>query len=271
MTELSFMPIIESESSVLINDIDEKTLEFNRKNIELLSKFIKRVDRDEATNLDLFCYIECGSQSSAFRKKCRGVAFDADKQIASGLSYTHEYTEFNNLTDIKENIVPILSNCSFFDAYEGSLVRIFYHKRWYLSTNRKLDAFKSKWVSKESFGSIFKAAIENEYENNERLKNISSFDKEKDNAIEKFQELLDKDKQYMFLLLRNDENRIVCSPTNKPTVYHVGTFLDSELSIDDDIYIPYPKKHNFSDITQLFEYVRNVDYNILQGIINRCT
>lgn len=268
MTEINFMPIIESDKSVLI--IDENNLQFNRKNIELLNKVIKHVDRDDTTNIDLFCYSECGPSSSIFRQQCRGVAFDNDTQVANGLSYTHEYTELNNIKDIHQNISPILSNCSVFDSYEGSLIRMFHHRdKWYTSTNRKLDAFKSKWVSKESFGSILKTALENEFQNNERLKTISggTFNKENDNAIEKFQLLLDKNKQYMFLLLRNDENRIVCSSTNIPTVYHVGTFENSELNMDNDIYIPYPKRHDFSNINELFEYVRNIDYTKIQGVI----
>ena len=232
MTELNFMPIIESDKSVLI--IDENNLQFNRKNIELLHKVIKRVDRDDINNLDLFCYFECGPTSSVFRQQCRGVAFENDTQVANGLSYTYEYTELNNMNDINNYISPILSNCSVFDSYEGSLIRMFHHRdKWYTSTNRKLDAFNSKWASKESFGAFFQKALENEYKDNEELRNIIPLSNS-ENIITNFEKILNKKKQYMFLLLHDDENRIVCDPPIYPKIYHVGTFIDSVNIIEDD-------------------------------------
>jgi hypothetical protein len=125
--------------------------------------------------------------------------------------------------------------------------------KWYLSTNRKLDAFRSKWASKESFGSFFKKALEYEFENNERLRSSVDYNPEKDDAIERFQSVLDTSKQYMFLLLNNNENRIVCSVQEKPTIFHVGTFVNFELKMDEDVYLSYPKKHDFIDIDELFD------------------
>ena len=270
-------PIMESELSTSLTDdissstpdIDESKLEFNRKNIESLNKYIRLVDSNEETGLDLFCYIHCESTDSDIRKQCRGVVFHHDELVMKGFPYTMEYTEQDNLDEINNNIVSIFDNCSFYDAYEGSLIRMFFFKdKWYLSTNRKLDAFKSKWASKESFGSFFKKALEIEFENNERLRNAIPFDISKDDVIERFQSILDKDKQYMFLLMNNNENRIVCSAPEKPTVYHVGTFVDYKLSMEEDIYLNYPRKHNFENIEQLLAYVRNdSDYTKIQGVI----
>jgi hypothetical protein len=35
----------------------------------------------------------------------------------------------------------------------------------------------------------------------------------------------------------------------------------------EDVFIPYPKKHNFTDIKELYKYVDNVNYKDLQGVI----
>ena len=262
--------MLESELSTSNNDmiIDEYSMEFNRSNIELLNKVIKHVDKDEQTGLDLFCYIHCEPSDSDIRKKCRGVVFDNNKLVMKGFPYTIEYTKINNQQEINDNIVSIFNECSFYDAYEGSLIRMFhYNDKWFLSTNRKFDAFKSKWASKESFGSFFKKALENEYKNNVKFRSTFDFNPEVDDIIERFQSVLDKKKQYMFLLLNSPENRIVSSAYENPTFFHVGTFIDMELDMSDDLSIPYPKEHKFSDINDLYDYVEMMDYKKHQGII----
>ena len=71
----------------------------------------------------------------------------------------------------------------------------------------------------------------------------------------------------MFLIKNSDENRIVCSSPEKPTVFHVGTFVDGKLSFDEDIKIPYPNRFTFSTIDQLIDHVNNIDVRELHGVI----
>lgn len=282
MSELTIsMPITKSDIPTSIKDdttsndvstqVDESSLEFNRKNIESLPKVIKQVDSDETTGLDLFCYIHCDQNDSQIRKQCRGVVFKGEDLIMKGFPYNIDYTENDNQAEINQNIVSVFDKCSFYDAYEGSLIRMFYYgDKWFLSTNRKLDAFRSKWATKESFGSFFKKALESEYEINERLRNAihENTDVESgDCIITKFQSILDKSKQYMFLLLNNSENRIVCTAPERPTVLHVGTFDDFELLTDIDIYLKHPKKLEFKNIDDLYKYTNEINYRELQGVI----
>ena len=256
------------ETQEVSPDIDYSSLEFNRKNIELLNKNIRLVDSDPSTGLDLFCYIKCNDSDPEIFKQSRGVVFHGEDVVMRGFPYTIEYTEKDNEKEINDNVISIFDKCVFYDSYEGSLIRMFhYGGKWYLSTNRKLDAFRSKWASRESFGSFFQKALEYEVENNERLRDALNFDKETDNIIEKFQGILDTSKQYMFLLLNNAENRIVCDAPEHPTVFHVGTFINFELSMDEDVYIPHPRKHEFANIGELNSYVKEVDYKVLQGVI----
>lgn len=282
MSELTIsMPITKSDIPTSIKDdttsndvstqVDESSLDFNRKNIESLPKIIKHVDSDETTGLDLFCYIHCDKNDSQIRKQCRGVVFKGENLIMKGFPYNIDYTENENQTEINENILSVFDKCSFYDAYEGSLIRMFYYgDKWFLTTNRKLDAFRSKWAAKESFGSFFKKALESEYENNERLRNAinENTDVEIDDCIiTKFQSILDKTKQYMFLLLNNSENRIVCTAPERPTVLHVGTFVDFELLTDIDIYLKHPLKLDFKNIDDLYKYTNEINYRELQGVI----
>ena len=243
--------------------------EFTRENIEK-NKQIKLVDSDVEAGLDLFSYIHCESTDSELLKRCRGVVFKGDQVVMKGFPYTYELNEEDNVPEIREKID--MENCSFYDSHEGSVIRMFYFNgKWYLSTNRKLDAFRSKWASKDSFGSFFKKALQYEFENNEKLiEKIGEYNKETDieNVINIFADkCLDQNKQYMFLLLNNKENRIVCNQSETPTIFHVGTFIDGNLSMDENVGIQYPQRHYFKTIEDLLHYVYNVDYKKLQGVI----
>ena len=250
------------EQQVLTPDIS--TNEFSRKLVDSMNKQVRLVDSDNG--LDLFCYIKCDSTDSDVLKKCRGVVFNGDKVVMNGFPYTYEYTEEDEKS-IYENIEPIFDKCSFYDSYEGSLIRMFHFGgKWYTSTNRKLNANKSKWSSSESFGHYFKVALEFQVQNNEKLSSSLSVDETQD-ILERFQSTLNTNYQYMFLLLNNEQNRIVCDAPQTPTIFHVGTFIDGILSMNEDINIPYPRKHHFSKMSELYDYVNSVNIYRTQGVI----
>ena len=110
-------------------------------------------------------------------------------------------------------------------------------------------------------------------ETNEEFKNIL-FNKEKiiseENILDIFCEsILDKSKQYMFILLNNDENRIVSDPPENPTFYHVGTFINGELSMEkqDGLHVPFTNRLNFNNMDEVYDYINEVDYKKTQGLI----
>lgn len=133
------------------------------------------------------------------------------------------------------------------------------------TTHHKLNAFRSKWASKDSFGTCFKRALETEVENNKLLRD--SIPDNGDGLLERFQSTLDITKKYMFLIRPTEENRIVCVPPSKPTFYHVGTFVNDQLVMNENINIPYPPRHNFSSMYDLFNYVKKIDIRNTQGVI----
>ena len=239
------------------------SIEFNRANVEALGNKIRLVDSDEENKLDLFCYVKCSMTDSELLKQCRGVVFNGDKIVMKAFPYAPEY----NHTEV-EAISKLLSDFkehSFYEAHEGALVRVFnFNGKWYVSTHRKLNAFKSKWASRESFGTLFKKGLESEYDRNPDFK---AFLSEGENILDKFQNSLDKNKQYMFLICNNKDNRIVCSPPENPTVYHVGTFVDGKLVMDIDVKIPGPAKLSFTGTEDLLDFVKELDYKKLQGVI----
>lgn len=250
---------------------DMSSMDLSRKNIELISNYVKLVDSDAESGLDLFCYLNCKREDPEFLKNCRGLVFNKEELILNSFPYTMEYTEDEHDL-VSKDIDNVFDQSLFYKSYEGCLIRIFnFNNKWFISTNKKFDAFRSKWASKQSYGHFFREALKEQFSNNERLIkniNLSLLNDDMNNVIEVFCEsILEKDKQYMFLLLNNSENRIVCSEPEKPTVYHVGTFINNILSMDEDIYIPYPDKLEFKNIEEVYDYVDGIDHNKMQGVI----
>jgi hypothetical protein len=93
------------------------------------------------------------------------------------------------------------------------------------------------------------------------------FDPETDDLIGDPSQFWIRINEYMFLLLNSSDNRIVSSAPDNPTFFHAGTFINMELDMTDDISLPSARRHEFSDINELYEHVSNMDYNKYQGII----
>lgn len=238
------------------------------------SKLTERVtvyDKDEETGLELFCYNKCSKEDDEMIKQCRGVIFYKDQLVARSFPYTEEFvvTETNTET-LKSHFNTFSENkYSVYDAHEGALIRIFnFEGKWYLSTHRKLDAFNSKWSSKDSFGDSFALALESELTKNEQLKNALPSVTECETVVNRFTSILRPEKQYMFLIKNNKENRIVCYPPETPTIYHVATMTNDTIDTDDNTtYLPNPAKHFFNNVDDMLTYVKTLDHYKLQGII----
>lgn len=238
-------------------------LEFNRANVESLGNHIHLVDSDEESKLDMFCYVKCGEEDSDLLKQCRGVVFHGNDIVMKAFPYTSEYGH----TDVEDINIRLCNfdDWSFYEAHEGALVRMFnFDGKWYVSTHRKLNAFRSKWASRESFGTSFKNALSAEEEHNPVFKSALP---DGDNILDRFQSTLDVTKQYMFLIRNTKDNRIVCNAPDRATVYHVGTFVDGQLVFDENVNIPVPAKHTFLNTDELLDYVEKMSYKDLQGVI----
>lgn len=225
---------------------------------------IKMTDSNE--DLQLFHYINCDNTSPDLIKNARGLIFDKDSLVVKSFPYTPEYLHTDDDID---NIVDDISNYDIFNSIEGALIRLFCHNdKWYVSTHRKLNAFKTKWSRKESFGNLFILALLEEMNNNESFKLAMKCETTNQNDIlENFKNLLDKNKQYMFLLKNTDDNCIVCY-NNEHKVYHVGSIVDSKIIFDDNLYdIQYPTRLNFENTDELREYVDKINFEKYPGVI----
>ena len=237
---------------------------------------------DSDSELAMFSYANCTAEDTIQTKQSRGVIFNGDKLLAPSFGWTAEYTQ-NDKALVETLIKNGGDNVKVFDSHEGCLLRLFFHKKWYLVTHRRLDACKSRWSSTDYWGEMFKTALTMDYD--------------------KFVDSLDKTMIYFFVIRNNSENRIVCAPPEQSTVYHVGTMVpnvvqetsdqemsdqetsDQEMSdqetsdqetsdqetwttvFDVDIGVATPREHIDTNIDTLISYVEKNGYNFIQGVI----
>ncbi len=252
---------------------------------------IKQFDYDPDHKFALYCYTDCVDDSPLPVKNTRGVIIrketlegepvGTDTIVMDSLTYTREYVP----DELQNSLTMDKTNMRFFVALEGTLLRVFNSRtenkegestlanvvsKWFLSTHRKLDAFRSRWASKESFGSLFESTI----------KSMTGF------TLEEFYDRLNPEYQYIFLLLNNNDNKIVCNPPSEPTILHVGTFIDGKFITPSTITketsseienalscnsrlndIPGCTELHFTSVEEIEVYVRNCDWTKMQGVI----
>jgi hypothetical protein len=244
--------------------------------INSLTPFIRATDTDTDTGLVNFCYVNNPEINKEYEDNkdminaCRGIVFDKSTTVMSAFSHVPDYSaddvtvlaEFKKLADdmSMDDDVDIINKgvikCRFFEAHEGVLIRMFYYSgKWFVTTHRKLNAFTSKWGGSESHGTSFKNALK------EQLG-------ESGNPLDLLKEKLDTSRQYMFLVRNTKDNRIVCSAPENPTVYHVGTFIDGVLVLDDDtIPITKPREITITTIDDMYNHVSTSDVTVSPGLI----
>ncbi len=135
-------------------------------------------------------------------------------------------------------------------SYEGTIIRIFYHKKWYISTHRKLDSDRSKWGSNNSFQFLFKQGLEESY-------NIS---------LTQLFKCLNLRCQYTFMIMADENTRFVCTPHYSKKVYLVASDDPDvgHLKIDQ---LPKPLGV-FKNLDNVFEYVKGMTYPFkYQGLL----
>lgn len=236
-----------------------------------LSQFEGRIRKFEAVDgLTLYHYNNdaVDINSNPLLKQIRGIVFDENENlIMRGFPYTPEFLHDDpNLGAHIGNIAQYQTCLSF----EGTIVRVFFYKnKWYVSTHKKIDADNSYWASRDvSFGELFRQAVDQTIAYPDSFLKMFMQGKGIANCThETFFDVLDKQKQYMFLLEPRGENRIVAATGISVPMQHVGTFIENHFCFDDYIGISKPARLQFQSIEDLTTFVAGIDPLWAQGVL----
>jgi hypothetical protein len=212
---------------------------------EIIASGIQKTD-DDGT-LQIYC---AKDPDTKFKRSIRGTIFEGEKLIYRGFPYTEEVIDVEK---IKQYELQKFRCCW---SYEGTLLKFFYHevKGWYATTHRKLDAFKSKWVSKKTFGELFEEALTN-YNLN----------------YTEFLNGLDKTKRYHVMLISNADTRIVVRPELQNELLYLVLVTDNT---DVPVWpacwnfkIPVSKPVEINSPEHIVELAENINPFEKQGLI----
>jgi len=230
---------------------------------------------DQNEELDCFHFDQCDINSSDCVKQFRGVIKTKEGiAVCKTFDFTPEIVETDIETIKKYEHLILNSRC--FLSYEATLLRVFYHKdKWYLTTCRKLDAFKSRWGLGQTFGDLFI----------EELRKIVSDDVHKiyketnpyspsEVLLQSWaNETLEKSNVYCFLIRTYVDNRIVCQGYEKANLFCIGWFSSinhsfthnqtpsiGQLVEEVNLGVDYSLDH-------VLNYMKTLDYKKIQGLI----
>ena len=232
-----------------VEEVKSSNFDYNITDFKDVMQEIEKTDDDGV--VQIYSYKHCSMTSSDKLKECRGLVYQGENRLFKSLGFTPEYSE----TDREFLDQMDLSDVTFYPSEEGTLIRVFYvNGKWYVSTHRKLDAFKSRWGSSISFGDIFMKAL---------IVHFPTI-----TTIGDFTCTLDQSHIYFFLIRNTDGNRMVARPPSEETVYHVGTLMDGT-SYDTTLDVGVPKQvpFSFTDMSDVIEHVKSVDPFQYQGVI----
>lgn len=218
------------------------------------------VDEIPSENVQLVSYGQVSNSSSQKEKESRGLVFHNEQLILKSFPYPDEYDTADGFEGFNALLSTLGENYTVRDAYEGTLIRVYnVNGVWHMSTHRKLDAFKSRWSSKHSFGELFMRGIEN-------AGFLPNQTEGGESRLTSFYRELNASHRYVFIVLNMEENRVVCTPPEKETVYHVGTFDETFKLIPNTLGLPEPVEHSCSP-REAFDFVNALDPRMQLGVI----
>lgn len=188
---------------------------------------------DEYKNLECFC--SDNPPADDFERNIRGYVFHEDSLIFKSLPYAKDLTldELSSDFDLEKYEITLIE--------EGTAIRVFNFKNeWFVTTHRKLDAFKSKW-GKDSFGTIF--------ENNIKIKTGLS--------IPEFLLTLNTELSYIFLVGTTETTRIVSPKCDYVKLLHCFD-KNNKITHNSDMEDWYLPKLKFNNVQEVKDYINSL-------------
>jgi len=201
----------------------------------------------------------------------KGVVFENNKKVMNAFpKVTDLVVDEGQVHPLENKFTPNddwVKSTRFSYHVEGALIRVYWAENtWNVSTQKKINAFNSKWSGPESFGETWvKGLIEHKAETPEFLGGLAEAGA--NNILNHFFKTLNKKHQYLFVVRHTSENRQVCQSPEKASVLHIGTFIHDKLNVDDDVGLKKPDMVYFENLEELAKSVENQDVSKQSGFM----
>ena len=174
-----------------------------------------------------------------FVRACRGLIYQNDPfTLLCGTFPKPNVVDIDSSSSSSKDDEMLLKDVE--DLVDGSFIKLYHwNGEWQLSTNRCIDAKKSRYNTFRSFYELFMESKE--------MVGLNFDD-------------LSKDFVYGFVLC-HPENRIVTTYTT-PTLYHISTHIqDTMAEVNADIGVPRPKRIKFESKEEFQEARKALKWN----------
>jgi len=207
------------------------------KNIVTKEPYFFKTDETEDLFLLKYDQIKTDMNYLASRQS-RGIIFE--KQTNKLVCYP--FDKFFNYGELLADKIDF-KKASILEKVDGSIIKVFYYKKWCVATNGKIDAFTTILQNDtifKNFGELFIEAMSKV--------NLNLFDN------------LNKNNTYLFELT-SPYNRVVV-PYKDIKITHTGTRNNITLKeIEEDIGVEKPKKYFFNSFDDILKNVEKLPYN----------
>ena len=218
-----------STMSLLSNNKPTLSSQFSTEQVQKICALIGLPDElentvrimDQNANLILLHYLDMVEGNAHIR----GIIVDTSKMsiVCQSFPFTPEVEYSDNLPENVQNLIKNSDKNGLLitKATEGTIIRVFhYADEWFFSSHKKLNAYRSRWGGKATFGEIFEQA----WGSNPFLVFDEKF----------FGKVLKPDRVHCFLVLSRD-NRIV-SDVSRPSLTYICAFKDGQRIYTDNAY-----------------------------------
>ncbi|ABF82069.1 hypothetical protein MIV039R [Invertebrate iridescent virus 3] len=179
-------------------------------------------------------------------RSIRGTVVESttQKPIIQGSFFPYEFSEHEQ-EELKEKMAQLnhcLEDCELDYSFEGTIIRVFYYKKWYISTHRKLNADRSKWGSNVSFKRLFEQGLADSY----------------GLSLNELYQQLNLRCNYTFLITADENTRFVCVPNTAKKVYFIRSNDPQERFIT--VAKPPKPPQSLTRVEQIFAWVKALQY-----------
>lgn len=194
----------------------------------------------------------------------RSLFIDGDVTVMEGLPYPIEFVYGEVPTDTQKFYNLRQSNVC--ESMEGTSILIFWHNNsWFVSTHKRLDAFRSYWADRtNTFGRSFAMGLAVAAKH--RPEDIENHREYVQNMCDKY---LNKMRKFVFVLPARFPERVGTKPTEEWPVPRLTVVMNEEFKVLENVIETFPgvsePKAHAESLTQVLQLVADSNPDKCQG------